>query len=639
MPFTFSDLLTPHLASAFADRAPVTVMVGGTPVEWVPTDTGAIGRAGDLTVELTVERDRSRTARWVTTLRNDGSVLIGEIQVDLVDLEFALPDTLPRVRHLSGSWHYDALYPPRAFRLHEEAFVTHDHARRVAIGGINSGVHSPILQVGIGLPLKEALFVGLEWSGGWRLEAGWTMPSFTGEDRPTFSITGRAELGPITLDPAESITLPVVHMGAVETDEWAQVDALQRDYLRSLMPTAGNLPALPVSYDTWFGRYHHFDIDTLMADATRAAELGVEVFCLDACWYRSENVSNGLGNWLTPDPTRFPRGEQDILALSEHVRSLGMRFGLWHLIQLAESGSDVATARPDLFRPPANTVSRDRHEREFGRLSGIDNPSFDGLVLALEHPEAVDYALDILEGWITDWGVDWFRFESVPEDGLAYNDGYNRMLDELRRRHPTLYIEACNGGGQRLDINSVRRTHGNWLSDHTSAPEVTRYQQTGAARFWPTRMLNMAVTAFEGHGDREATVYEVMSRMAGVVSFNGAIAEWSPAATASIREAVDVYKSIRHLVDQDVHFPLRQSATVEDWDAIVFASADGTEAVLLAYRYGGDAQCALPTPWPADAELLLASGDGAEATVRDEVLDVRLPPRSAALWRLRPRSA
>lgn len=639
MPFTFSQLFTPRLASAFIERPPVRVVVGGLAVDLALTAEGARGAQSGLEVEVTVERDAAGSARWTTRLSNQGDTPIGEIEVSLLELEFALPDSLPRVRHLSGSWHYDALYPPRAFRLHEEAFATHDHARRVAIGGTNSGVHSPILQVGIGLPLTDAFFVGLEWSAGWRLDAGWTVPSFTGEDRPTFSVTGRADLGELVVGAGETLTLPTVHLGAAEVGDWQELDGLQRDYLRGLMPVAEGLPVLPVSFDTWFGRYHHFDIDTLMADASRAADLGVEVFCLDACWYRSRDVSDGLGNWLTPDPTRFPRGEADIRGLSDHVRGLGMRFGMWHLIQVAQADSDVVRDRPDLFRPPANTGSRDRNEREFGRLSGIDNPSFDGLMLALERPEAVEYALGILERWITEWGVDWFRFESVPEDGLAYNAGYDRMLDELRRRHPSLYIEICNGGGQRLDVNAIRRTHGNWLSDHTSAPEVTRYQQTGAARFWPSRMLNMAVTAFAGHGDQEATVYEVMSRMAGVVSFNGAIADWSAEQTARVREAVDVYKSIRHLVDQSVYFPLPQPVRVEDWDAIVFAAEDGSEAVLLAYRFGGGESCEIVVPWPADAELLLASGPGAAASRAGSGLRLELPVRGAGLWRLRPRGA
>ena len=632
----FFDILPDRLRSALVTEVPVEVTVGDEPVALRLTAVGAAGERAGLRVEVDVRRTADgRCVEWTTRIVNGSEHDIDGVEVVPVRFAFDPGDRTPRVRHLSGSWHYDALYPPRAFRLHEEAFVTHDHARRLTIGGTNAGIHSPVLQVGLGIPLEEALFVGLEWSGGWRLSAGWAEPSFSGEPRALFSVDGSADLGPLTLQPGASVVIPTVQLGADAVADWQDLDELQRRRMRELMPSTDLPSPLPVSYDTWFGRYHRFDIETLKADATRAAELGVEVFCLDACWYRSTDVSNGLGNWFTPDPQRFPRGEEDILELSRHVRDLGMRFGLWHLIQLAEADSDTVREHPELYRRPALKESRERNEREFGNLGGGAAVEFEGLVLALERREAVDFAVETLEHWIETWGVDWFRFESVPEDGLAYNAGYNQMLDTLRSRHPDLYIEACNGGGQRLDLNSVRRTQGNWLSDHTSSPEITRFQQTGAGRFWPTRMLNMAVTAFAGRGDENATRYEAMSRMAGVLSFNGAVSEWSDAATADVASAVGVYKSIRHLIDQEAYFPLRQPANVSDWDAVAYADAERNETVLMLFRLAGSPLQRITVPWLRwlDPELLLESADGASIAWQDDELVATLPERSAAIWR------
>lgn len=634
----FFGVFPPGLRSAVQEAVPVEVTVRGVPVDLALTDSGAMGRGGGVLVDVDVVRSGDgHGIEWTTRITNLGESTATDIEVKPIQLVFGLPsDDTPSVRHLSGSWHYDALYPPRAFRLHEEAFLTHDHARRVEIGGANAGVHSPILQVGLGIPLREAFFVALEWSAGWALSAGWSQASFSGEPRPSFSVDGHADVGPIEIAPSATVRFPTVHLGASAVGDWQDLDQLQRRRLRDMMPTSSLPSPLPVSFDTWFGRYHRFNIDTLKADAVKAAEIGAEVFCLDACWYKSRDVSDGIGNWSTPDPERFPNGEQDIIELAEHVRSLGMKFGLWPLIQLGLPGTDAVTAKPHLYRESEHDELRDYRNRKFGNLGGVGAPAFKGLLLALEKPEAVEYALSFLEYWIEKWGVEWFRFESVPEDGLEYNLGYNRILQTLTHRHPNLYIEICNGGGQRLDVNSIRLTHGNWLSDHSSSPEVCRFQQTGAARFWPSRMLNMSVTAFEGQGDRQATRHEVISRMAGVLSFNGSVAEWSADAMRVVRETVDVYKSIRHLVDDDVYFPLPQPRDVNGWDVVVYSDRARKETIALTYRLGGERTTSFAISWLSSpsAELLLASDDGASATTVGSELEVALEPWSSAVWRI-----
>ena len=76
----------------------------------------------------------------------------------------------------------------------------------------------------------------------------------------------------------------------------------------------------------------------------------------------------------------------------------------------------------------------------------------------------------------------WVDGSSPTVDGLRYNQGLYRLFENLRRIQPEIYIEACRGGGQSLDLGMVARANGAWLSDHTTVPSVTRYCQTGALR-------------------------------------------------------------------------------------------------------------------------------------------------------------
>ena len=280
-----------------------------------------------------------------------------------------------------------------------------------------------------------------------------------------------------------------------------------------------------MSYNHWFGIYLDFDLEDLKRQVKRAAELGCEYFCLDASWYRtSRSFLAGVGNWNTPDPHKFPKGSEDIRELSAFVRNLGMGFGFWHLIQLAMVDTDMLREHPELYRAATPGSRQPQAYR-----------------LRLETPEGEEFAYQTLRRMIDAWNVTWMRYESVPENGLRYNQGYYRVIDRLRNDVPELYIEICNGGGMRLDLGSVARAHGNWLSDHTSDPEVCRFMQTGALRFWPPDYLNLAVTAFRGRGGETATEHQVLSRMVGVLSFSGAIAEWNDNQTRRIRALVDAY--------------------------------------------------------------------------------------------------
>ena len=80
------------------------------------------------------------------------------------------------------------------------------------------------------------------------------------------------------------------------------------------------------------------------AIADRAAPIGVERFVLDDGWFmerRDDTV--GLGDWRV-DPAVWPEG---LSPLVEHVRGLGMQFGLWIEPEMVNPDSDLYREHPD----------------------------------------------------------------------------------------------------------------------------------------------------------------------------------------------------------------------------------------------------------------------------------------------------
>ena len=70
----------------------------------------------------------------------------------------------------------------------------------------------------------------------------------------------------------------------------------------------------------------------MVAEIDRAAALGVELFVMDAGWYRRRRRDRRLrlrrrvsASW-TADPDRFPSG---LASLADYAHGVGMKFGIW----------------------------------------------------------------------------------------------------------------------------------------------------------------------------------------------------------------------------------------------------------------------------------------------------------------------
>ena len=182
----FVDSAPKVLAEAVREPEPFEVTVQGERVSLEQSESGLTGTLSDLVVTARIEEHSGYGAlSWQLTLENRGTTTLGEVELKpfrlLLDVDPSR--TLPRVRHLSGSWHFDASYPAQAFRVQEEAFMTHDHSRPVIIhdhsrpviiGGDAARDHVPIMQFALDREGELAgFFVGFEWSAGWEFRAGW----------------------------------------------------------------------------------------------------------------------------------------------------------------------------------------------------------------------------------------------------------------------------------------------------------------------------------------------------------------------------------------------------------------------------------------------------------------------------------
>ncbi|MFQ6171395.1 alpha-galactosidase [Oryzobacter sp. R7] len=241
----------------------------------------------------------------------------------------------------------------------------------------------------------------------------------------------------------------------------------------------------PLVLNTWEAVYFQTDLDHLKRLADTAASIGVERFVLDDGWFGGRrDDTRGLGDWQVSRDV-WPDG---LGPLVDHVRALGMEFGLWFEPEMVNLDSDLVRAHPHWVLGPADGPPRaSRHQQ----------------VLDLANPDAFSTVLEAMSALVGEYGIDFVKWdhnrdlhEAVRSDargtdrpavGEQTRAAY-RLLDELRRRHRDLEIESCSSGGARVDLGVLARTDRVWTSDCNDALERVGIQRWTGLLVPPERM-------------------------------------------------------------------------------------------------------------------------------------------------------
>ena len=389
---------------------------------------------------------------------------------------------------------------------------------------------------GFGFRSGEVWGLHVAWSGNHRVYA---------ERLPTggHAVLGGGELlmpGEVRLAPGETYTSPWV-VGAYGASGLDELSGRIHDWLRA-RPSHPSTPR-PVILNTWEAVYFDQDLDTLRALADRAAAVGTERFVLDDGWFRGRRgESAGLGDWYV-DEDVWPDG---LAPLVDHVRSLGMEFGLWVEPEAVNPDSDLARAHPDWVLATG------------GRLPPLARLEQH---LDLGNPEVAAYLLERLDALLTEYPIAYLKWDNnrdVVDGGRSpggeadvhrSTEALYALLDELRRRHPGVEIESCAGGGGRIDLGILERTDRVWASDSNDPLERQQIQRW-TALLVPPELLGAHVGAAHAHTThRTHTVaFAAGTALFGHFGMELDLTAMSEAELAELTEWVALAKSVRGLV-------------------------------------------------------------------------------------------
>lgn len=321
----------------------------------------------------------------------------------------------------------------------------------------------------------RALGLHLGWSGNWRLLAEDHVPGLRQVLAGILPLPGEQVLAP-----GAALETPTLFAAAGEAGIGALShrfhDELRGHVLRH--PRAGE--PRPVHFNSWEAVYFGLSVDILKELADHAAEVGAERFVIDDGWFPARrNDRAGLGDWWV-DRAKFPDGLHPVI---DHVRSLGLGFGLWVEPEMVNPDSDLYRAHPDW------ALAVEGHDPVLARHQ---------LVLDVARPEVSDYLFEKLDALLTEYRIDYLKWDhnrvllepgraGVPVAADQARAAW-ALMDRLRAAHPETEIESCSSGGGRIDFGILARTDRVWLSDNNDVRDRWRMNRS-ASVFLPLEIF------------------------------------------------------------------------------------------------------------------------------------------------------
>ena len=336
-----------------------------------------------------------------------------------------------------------------------------------------------------------------------------------------------------------------------------------------------------VQYNTWFDRYEKLDESHLLALARRAADLGVEMFMVDAGWYGSrENWSEALGDW-TVNPDRLPHGIEPIAA---EVRRLGMRFGMWIEIEHASRHSEVARQHPDWFQQDKGEWASSRGPLDFG------------------NEEVVAWAKEQIDRLMRDYRLDYIKMdfngqltssENFEESGQRLWGHYRGLFElwfYMRQQYPDLVVENCSSGSLRMDPSIAAYTDTHWVSDEVGA-HFNLAMDFAMTYLFPPEICNHFTTFPEATSSLDLES-NFRTSMMGEFGLSGTILEWEPETLEIARRMIAAYKRIRPLLRRSEVYHL--TGQIDPTQPNTFQAAQYFDpltgsSLLFAFRAGDPA--------------------------------------------------
>ncbi len=431
---------------------------------------------------------------------------------------------------------------------------------------------------------NSSIFWQIEHNGSWH----WEISDHAGH--VYLAISGPSEIESHwykNLKPGETFTSVTVGVGAT-TGGFDNAMAELTRYRRKIRRKNTDNESLAIIFNDY--------MNCLWADPTTekelplidaAAKTGCEYYCIDAGWYAKGFWWDWVGQWQE-SRERFPNG---LIEVTDYIRSKGMIPGVWLELEVMGIKCPKVKDVDDSWfftRHGKRIHDRSRYQLDF------------------RNPAVIEHANEVIDRLIKEYGVGYIKMDYNIEPGIgteqnadSFGDGllgheraYLAWLDSIFKKYPDLIIENCSSGGLRMDYAMLSRHSIQSTSDQDNYLRYATIAANSPSVLCPEQS---AIWSYPlSQGDNEEVVFNMVNAMLLRIHQSGHLGYISDDRRALVKEALDVYKSIRQDIKVSTPFwPLGLSKFSDEWVCLGLKT-ENTAYIAVWRRESADDTMSIP---------------------------------------------
>lgn len=418
------------------------------------------------------------------------------------------------------------------------------------------------------------------WSGGCRFSVDLNAAAERNFSTLAFKAEITSHSPMIIIKPKETFVSPEVHVGIVQGGLDEAVDEMHSHIRKSVLNSSAADPSA-CYVGAGMGAEHDMSVETSKAFIDQFAEMGAEIFIVDAGWECPPNEETRWGEYNginIPDSARYPDGIGEV---RDYCHSKGMKFGLWVDIETLGNRTDIFKNHPE-WRSETIIGNKSRNLIDFSIPEAAEWAENELVRIISE------YKLDLLR---VDHNVsfrDYFTIRNGECTSIRHIQAVYAMYQRLKRRFPEVIFENCAGGGARTDLGMMKNFNHTWVSDWQKPPRSVTVTNGMTMALPPERVDRL----FAGMGCHEngSLDFHMRNCMLGHMSLNvvsPASAQINPVQMNFIRHSVDIYKNFirKFLPDSKVyhHTPETAKTLKNGFSVLEVSSSDGKYGAIAAF--------------------------------------------------------
>lgn len=480
--------------------------------------------------------------------------------------------------HFHGHWGAENM-------LEEEKLTNGQKVISNKDGMVNTETDNPSFMLSIdGKPQEEyghILGGTLAWTGNYLLKMDITNTKLN-------IIAGiNEENSHYKLEPKETFKTPEFAMTYSTSGKGGVSRAFHR-WARMYKLSHGNVER-DILLNSWEGVYFKVNQEGMDQMMKSFSALGGELFVMDDGWfgnkYSRDRGDSSLGDW-TVNKKKLPLGIEGLIASAKKHK---IKFGLWIEPEMSNTKSELFEKHPEWILQCKNRpLSTGRGGTQ--------------IVLDLTNPEVQDFVFSVIDNLMThypeiaymkwdanscmlDYGSLYLPKEKQSHLYIEYHRGLNNVLERIRAKYPQLILQACAGGGGRINYGILPYFDEFWTSDDTDALQRV-YLQWGVSCFYPAIAMAAHVSADKNHqtGRYLPLKFRFDVAMSGRLGMEMQPEDMTEADKEFTQRAIQAYKGIRPIVQFGDLYRLISPYENKGVASLMYVAPEKDRAVFYAYK-------------------------------------------------------